>query len=200
MEIKTLIRYHPNWFKRPDTKFVILHHADARVSSVQDIDRWHRNKGWWGCGYHFVVRKDGTIEGGRPVEVQGAHCIDYNHNSIGICFEGDFDSEYMREKQAEAGISLLRDLRKEYKDLRIMRHRDANDTRCPGENFRNDIIYQAMQDKDNKLKLAQKYIVKQGEKLDYEYLVYRLEEIWENALETDAEQRETVKDIMKRRG
>ena len=53
---------------RSSTKRIILHHAAAKKCSAEDIHRWHLNNGWSGAGYHFLVRKDGTIYRLRPVE------------------------------------------------------------------------------------------------------------------------------------
>lgn len=55
---------------------------------VKEIDRWHRQEGWFGIGYHFVIRRDGTIEEGRPLDEVGAHAKGHNHNSIGIAMVG----------------------------------------------------------------------------------------------------------------
>jgi N-acetylmuramoyl-L-alanine amidase len=55
---------------------------------LSDIDLWHRNKGWNGCGYHRVIRRTGKIEIGRQYSEIGAHCFGQNNNSIGICYIG----------------------------------------------------------------------------------------------------------------
>lgn len=62
---------------------------------VAEIRRWHadpppKGNGWNDIGYHFVIRRDGQFERGRPVEIQGAHCAAQNGNkaSIGICMVG----------------------------------------------------------------------------------------------------------------
>ncbi len=75
---------------------LIIIHCSAvtpwQVSGVREIDRWHREHGWKnGCGYHYVVRRDGTVEKGRPLEMNGAHCLHHNKHSIGICYEGGLD-------------------------------------------------------------------------------------------------------------
>ena len=76
---------------------LIIIHCSAvkpwQQSGVREIDRWHRAKGWKSCGYHYVVRRDGTVEVGRPVEEVGAHCLNRNRHSIGICYEGGLDAE-----------------------------------------------------------------------------------------------------------
>ena len=44
-----------------EIKRIICHNADESTCTIQDIDSWHKNNGWAGCGYHFFVRKDGSI-------------------------------------------------------------------------------------------------------------------------------------------
>ena len=57
--------------------------------TVNQIDTWHRKQGWkLGIGYHYVVRRDGTIEPGRPEWMVGAHCRNHNAHSVGVCYEG----------------------------------------------------------------------------------------------------------------
>ena len=56
---------------------------------ADEIRLWHtRDNGWSDIGYHYVIKRDGTIEGGRPEEVPGAHTRGHNTNSIGICMVG----------------------------------------------------------------------------------------------------------------
>ena len=123
------------------TKYVVVHHVAKRGRySVQDIHQWHLNKKWAGIGYHYYVRKDGEIYRGRPRNRKGAHVNDeihhYNSESIGVCFEGDFNTEEMGEKQLEASIMLLSVLSLGYGNIDICRHKDLDKrTSCPGKNF-----------------------------------------------------------------
>lgn len=76
---------------RVRTEFCSIHCSATKPS--QDIDaaeirRWHKKKGWDDIGYHFVVRRDGTIERGRHVVDIGAHTYGFNRISIGICMIG----------------------------------------------------------------------------------------------------------------
>ena len=51
------------------TDAIIVHHVgntNADVSAAT-MHEWHKANGWSGIGYHFVIRKDGTIEAGRPM-------------------------------------------------------------------------------------------------------------------------------------
>lgn len=69
----------------------VVHCADTPASmdiGVQEIDRWHKERGWLGIGYHFVIRRDGTVETGRPTEKLGAHARGHNGDTIAICLVG----------------------------------------------------------------------------------------------------------------
>lgn len=116
-------------------KMIILHHAEASSCKVEDIHLWHLNNGWSGCGYHYFIRKDGTIYKGRPDNAIGAHCLSYNSVSIGICMEGRFNVEGMGEGQYNSLKELTRYLQNKYNINKIYGHRELNETDCPGKNF-----------------------------------------------------------------
>lgn len=61
------------------------------VVPVATVDSWHRQRGWAGIGYHYLIQSDGTIEPGRPIEQPGAHCHGHNAHSIGIAYVGGLD-------------------------------------------------------------------------------------------------------------
>jgi hypothetical protein len=125
---------------RVKTERIILHHAAASQCSVDDIDRWHKQKDYSCIGYHFFIRKDGTIYRGRQENAVGAHAYQNNYNSIGICFEGDFEKEQMTDTQVEAGKELVAYLKNKYNISKVQKHSDVNNTSCPGKNFRFDEI------------------------------------------------------------
>ena len=122
------------------TDRIILHHAAAKKCSAEDIQRWHLNNGWSGAGYHFLVRKDGTIYRLRPEDKVGAHAYGSNYNSLGICFEGDYMEEDMQEAQKEAGKELVAYLKNKYNITTVQAHRDVCATSCPGDKFPFDEI------------------------------------------------------------
>ena len=107
----------------------------AGNGSAEDIHRIHLSNGWAGIGYHFVVRKNGEVFRGRPIDTVGAHCTNYNSVSIGVCFEGNFETESMSEKQKNAGAELVNYLMEQFPDATVKKHRDFNSTACPGKNF-----------------------------------------------------------------
>ena len=120
---------------RSKTEQIILHHSGVTVlQSVETIHNYHKNtNGWSGIGYHFYVRKDGNIYRGRPENTVGAHCQGQNYNSIGICFEGNFQKEEMGEKQIKAGYELVNFLLDKYNLSKedVKKHNDFGNTVCP---------------------------------------------------------------------
>ncbi len=67
--------------------------------------------------------------------MRGGHTTNWNYCSIGICFEGNFETEQMPEAQIEAGKALIADIATRYPSIVIGRHSDFGQTACPGKNF-----------------------------------------------------------------
>lgn len=120
---------------RKVTERIILHHAYAKKCSAEDIHRWHLNNGWSGAGYHFLIRKDGSIYRLRPEDKVGAHAYGSNYNSLGICFEGNFMEEDIPEAQKQSGKELVAYLKNKYNINVVQAHRDVCATSCPGDKF-----------------------------------------------------------------
>ena len=110
--------------KRSSTKRIILHHA-AMNGSVEAVHNVHKAKGWAGIGYHFYIRKNGSVYRGRPEYAIGAHASGSNYNSIGICAEGNFENETMSDAQKNAIKELVDYLKKKYGITKVVRHRDV---------------------------------------------------------------------------
>ncbi len=74
---------------------IILHCSDTPDHmdiGVSEIRTWHvRDNGWRDVGYHYVIRRNGTVELGRDESVIGAHCHGHNTDSLGICWVGRDD-------------------------------------------------------------------------------------------------------------
>ena len=105
---------------------------------AKDIDRMHRQRGFTQIGYNFVVDLDGTVENGRPLSIDGAHCntkgfsgVSYNKHIIGICYIGGLDvNGRPTDTRTEAQKNTLRDLVaklcKEYDIIEVLGHRDTS--------------------------------------------------------------------------
>lgn len=124
-----------------DPKDTIIIHCSATFPGqdvgAAEIDRWHRQRGFDGIGYHYVVRLDGTIEEGRPYHREGAHALGWNKRAVGICYIGGLDnrkrpSDTRTTQQREALKILILRLKEEHPGLvRILGHRDVARKACP---------------------------------------------------------------------
>jgi len=120
---------------------IILHCSAVKpqqVSGFREIDRWHRQRGFKnGCGYHYIVRRDGSIENGRPLEMVGAHCQNHNQHSIGICYEGGLDAngkpaDTRTDAQKTAIRQLIERLHKQFPKALVTGHNVFNPMKaCP---------------------------------------------------------------------
>lgn len=98
---------------------------------VDTLRAWHKKNGWKDVGYHMVIRRDGSIENGRPMDEVGAHVAGHNHESIGICLIGGIDENGKAEdnfthKQMTTLRNTLKFLRENYKKALILGHRDLS--------------------------------------------------------------------------
>lgn len=124
---------------RPISKLVV-HCAATRPSmdiGADDIRGWHKMRGWSDNGYHYVIRRNGEIELGRPVEKSGAHVRGHNKHSIGICLAGGVDNSGNPEanytnEQWSALDGLIHRLTREYPNAEVMGHNDLYSGKaCP---------------------------------------------------------------------
>ncbi len=130
------------------TKCIVLHHSEVLSRhSVKDVHTWHKNKGWAGIGYHYFITKDGEIHTGRPRDTWGAHAYGHNGESVGVCFEGDFNKEDPRAKQLEASVLLLAILSLAYGNIPIFPHRELTTGKnCPGKRFPFESLWEKVED------------------------------------------------------
>ena len=126
--------------KRKATTKIVIHHPAAATMTVEQIHKLHCDppRNWNGIGYNLYVRKNGDIFLGRGIEYAGAHCTNHNNDSIGICFEGNYETTdtTMPAAQYQAGVWLIKDMIKRYPTITtIAAHRELGLTVCPGRYF-----------------------------------------------------------------
>lgn len=127
---------------RTKTDMIVIHHtgnpADDDLSAAE-INASHQAQGWTCIGYHYVVRKDGTIEIGRPHWTVGAHAYGENSHTIGVHLCGNFEIAVPTAAQIESVAMLLANICNDYglpvDAEHIVGHRDLMSTACPGTNL-----------------------------------------------------------------
>ncbi|MCD8309707.1 MAG: N-acetylmuramoyl-L-alanine amidase [Prevotellaceae bacterium] len=123
-------------------RYLILHCSATRCDqdyTAQQLKRDHKARGFRTVGYHFYVRKDGSVTQHRRLWEVGAHCRPYNRCSIGICYEGGLDEEGQpKDTRTSAQTNTLRhifaSLKTIFPDALICGHRDLPGTTpkaCP---------------------------------------------------------------------
>ncbi|KAG7211022.1 hypothetical protein KM043_016383 [Ampulex compressa] len=126
--------------------YVVIHHGGIKVyckdqASCSAIARSYQDlhmdvNHWYDIGYNFLVGEDGNVYEGRGWDYVGAHAPNYNSQSIGICFMGDFSDFLPNDAALEALNSLIAcgvSLGKINTEYKLLGHRQARKTLCPGE-------------------------------------------------------------------
>ena len=127
--------------ERYTTDMVVIHHTGEPDidASAEQINQWHKNNGWAGIGYHYVIRKDGTVEQGRPAWAVGAHAQGENYHTIGVHLSGDFMHAQPTDAQIESTAMLLANICTDYgidsDRQHIVGHCDLMPTDCLGDNL-----------------------------------------------------------------
>ncbi|MDO4216156.1 MAG: N-acetylmuramoyl-L-alanine amidase [Bacteroidales bacterium] len=123
-----------------EIRLIIVHCSavkPSQTSSLRQIDEWHRAQGFHSCGYHYIVRRDGTVEKGRDETVVGSHCQGFNAQSIGICYEGGLDEngtpkDTRTPQQKTTLLTLIKELKTRYPHAQVKGHHDFNPHKaCP---------------------------------------------------------------------
>lgn len=110
---------------------------EGKDYTIDDIKKWHKQRGFSDIGYHYVVYRDGSVHVGRDVDLIGAHCTGHNTGSIGVCYIGGCDKDGKTPKDTRTGkqidalFDLLVQLRSIYPNARIYGHRDFANKACP---------------------------------------------------------------------
>lgn len=119
----------PNWWE-----------GKSAQEKVDEVRRWHLDRGWSDVGYHYLIDRNGQIVEGRPVERAGAHVKNHNANSIGISLFGghgssasdSFDDHFTKD-QEQSLKRLIADLRDRFPDInKVTGHNQYSVKSCPG--------------------------------------------------------------------
>lgn len=128
---------------RKDTQYIVIH-CSATPPSMDigrdEIDEWHKEKGWKMIGYHDVIRRNGINEEGRQVNDVGAHVKGYNSISVGVCLIGGVNEDgapedNFQDNQYKSLIRLLRWYRVLFPKAVIVGHNQLDPHKaCPSFN------------------------------------------------------------------
>ncbi len=123
---------------------IVVHCSDSIFGDASQIDRWHKDRGWKGIGYHYVILngypdeaslrtkrpqfwRDGEVQSGRPLDKVGAHVRSANAGSVGICLIGQ---ETFTAGQFASLAKMIAELRGKFGGLTVVGHYEAQ---APGD-------------------------------------------------------------------
>ena len=127
--------------KKENIDAIVIHCTASRAGQdlrASDIDKQHKERGFACIGYNYVIDLDGTIEEGRKLDRDGAHCNtaglsgkSYNKHSIGIVYVGGLDengepADTRTPEQKQSLVTLVYRLMDEYPIKEVIGHRDAS--------------------------------------------------------------------------
>jgi N-acetyl-anhydromuramyl-L-alanine amidase AmpD len=125
---------------RSKTDEIIIHCASTKPSmdtDAADIDRWHRERGFLKIGYHFVIKRDGTVETGRELLEVGAHAKGHNSRSVGVCMIGGMKQESSASEtnftkaQWASLAKVVDELVETFPEARVRGHDEVANKECP---------------------------------------------------------------------
>lgn len=122
---------------------IVVHYSatfEDQSFATADIRQWHKEAGMADVGYHWIIRRDGVVEKGRPEDQIGAHVRGHNEHTIGICWIGGLNRktgpligvDNRTPEQTAALVKLIRDIRTRHPGAAVVGHKNLAATQCPG--------------------------------------------------------------------
>lgn len=154
--------YNWSWVRKwEDVKYVVIHHSVTEPTSnpksdVDYIAQLHKNRGWGGIGYHFVITADGMVWYVGDISTARANVLNMNEKVIGICLVGDFRKYNPTDEQIISAHDLSRFLIYDVNALpnlvdwsNLVGHKDLQATECPGPSWKGatDSMYERIKNR-----------------------------------------------------
>jgi N-acetylmuramoyl-L-alanine amidase len=125
---------------------LIVHHSASKKSTTKDeIEKWHKDRGFNEIGYHMVIGAKGVHYQGRSENKVGAHAKGANSDSLGVCVTGNFENDSPDMEQIHTLIEVLAGWCKKYglDEIKVFGHYNApgctTATSCPGKNLKSKL-------------------------------------------------------------
>jgi len=130
---------------------IVVHCSDSpddRDIGFLEIDSWHKDRGWKSpsgvhCGYHFMIRRNGTVEVGRMVNEIGAHVEGENADSVGVCLVGSKD---FAAEQFAALRWVVTGLLAMFPEARVYEHREFESAKRQGKTCPNFDVHKVLEE------------------------------------------------------
>ncbi len=126
--------------KRTITDTIVIHCTQTPADmdfGVDKVTQWHKNRGFNTIGYHYLIKRDGTLEAGRDEDLVGAHAVQVNGTSIGVALVGGgnvdmgWEDNFLPE-QFNTLKQIISKLKEDYDIKKIIGHYQVEDKKkCP---------------------------------------------------------------------
>lgn len=128
---------------RESTRYIVVDFTNTTTVTsipVTKIDFLDRQAGYFGCRYHYVIQRDGTIQSGRPLEKQSPLSRVANDSSICVALVGGLSqrghpTDNTTPAQKEALLNLCREVRKDHPRVKAVLLSDMIRRRQPAVKF-----------------------------------------------------------------
>ena len=117
---------------------VFIHCSDSDWKHHDDISvirKWHvEDNGWNDVGYHYFIKRNGTIQKGRDLEITPSSQQGHNNKTISICLHG---RERFTKRQFESLKKLCLEMNTLYKGkVTFHGHKEvAREKTCPNFDY-----------------------------------------------------------------
>ena len=126
--------------RRVQSSYMIIDHTattDAVDMTFKDLDAQHRRRGFFGCLFHYIIRRDGVVEGGRPFDRISPLTNVLDETAITVVLVGgkDLDGEPVDNfttEQREALHGLIHATKLTYPDIEVLGRREVRRQRTTG--------------------------------------------------------------------
>lgn len=122
------------WLDKNRKVHTVFWHCSASDRSEHDaaevMERWHREKGWSGIGYHGFLKKNGDMQMGRSWDRIPAAQEGYNYGTLAFCLHGLAKDRFTTD-QLDSMYNLSSALTNMDPGLRFRGHREVSPKLCP---------------------------------------------------------------------
>lgn len=134
------------WFQ---LEGILIHHTVTKHDATpDDIAKLHKDRGWAGIGYHFVITKDGVVHYVGDISTARAHVANKNEKFLGVTMVGDFTKHLPSDDQIISTHDLCKFFLTQTPSLptlnnwdQVKGHKDEQATACPGTSWPDDMRY-----------------------------------------------------------
>lgn len=130
-----------SWYDGTPRKIrrVFLHCSASDNPEHDDISvirKWHAQRGFTDVGYHWFIKKDGTVQAGRSVDQIPAAQQGHNTGTLAICLHG-LDKLKFTEAQFESLRALCREINTIHQGkVTFHGHCEVSSKTCPVFDYR----------------------------------------------------------------